>query len=257
MKILILGHKGYLGSFLNYQLSNHYCIDTIPSCGNYSFIINCIGKPDVEFCEQNPEISQESNLDVVYKIIDMYPNSKIIHFSTYYVYDDEGFCTEISNVTNRYYYMNHKLKSELVVVNNGGTCFRLGKLFGQNKLKKQPKLTEFILSNKEITLDNVQFNPTSLNQVLIAVRFELENKSLLGLFNLSNDGYTSHFGYGQYINQLLNNSKSIKQTDKIDRCFHNYGRFLMSTKKISKYMSLTGWQDDLYNYIEEVKGGLC
>ena len=58
MKLLILGHTGYLGSFLYEHLSKKYQVDTlVEKSGKYDYIINCIGKPDLEFCEKNPDIS--------------------------------------------------------------------------------------------------------------------------------------------------------------------------------------------------------
>jgi dTDP-4-dehydrorhamnose reductase len=98
---LVLGHRGYLGSYL----SKNLLCDTLSSRdiydnGNkYKFVINCIGKPDLEYCESNPCTTEYSNALVLKDIKIHYPDSKIINFSSYYVYDFDGLCSEKSNVT--------------------------------------------------------------------------------------------------------------------------------------------------------------
>jgi dTDP-4-dehydrorhamnose reductase len=188
---------------------------------------------------------------VVKGILVDYPSAKVINFSSYYVYDDEGLCGEGAQTTDRYFYTRHKLASEKLVTDNGGVCFRLGKLFGHTDVEKQNKLTEHIIKSKQVTLDKVSFNPTSLKQVLDVIVFELENKCLSGLYNLSNSGNTSHLEYGEYINERLGGRLRIEQIEKFERGFHNYGRFLMNTGKIEDVVTLRTWQEDLEEYLSE------
>ena len=77
-------HKGYLGSYLKENLT----ADIVDNKNNYDYIINCIGKPNLEFCEVNPHISYESNFKVVSDAIDKHPYSKLIHFSSSRVFDN-------------------------------------------------------------------------------------------------------------------------------------------------------------------------
>jgi|TARA_R110000824_G_scaffold352785_1_gene539880 dTDP-4-dehydrorhamnose reductase len=249
MNILILGHKGYLGSYLKENLT----ADIVDNKNNYDYIINCIGKPNLEFCEVNPHISYESNFKVVSDAIDKHPYSKLIHFSSYYVYDDIGTCTEDDNTTSAYKYCEHKLASEEIVKNSRGLVFRVGKLFGHSKIDKQCKLTEELLLSKNIVLDDVRFNPTSLRQVLRAVQYELDNNNLEGVFNLSNDGTPSHYEYGKFIQKHYNRDIDIVRISKHKRKFHNYGSFLMSCEKIKNMFFLDRWEDDMLYYLGELK----
>ena len=244
MKILILGHKGYLGSYLRQHINSDVLIDrdVYNNGREYDYIINCIGKVSLEYCESNPEQSYKSNVQVVKDIITNYPNTKIINFSSYYVYNDDGLCTERSNTINKYIYNKHKLESERIVTASSGLTFRIGKLFGNNIHSTFPKLTEYILSQHTITLDDVLFNPTSVSQVLKAINC---CKHLTGVYNLSNSGTCTHYEYGIAINDLLGNTKTINRINKMDRLFENYGKFAMCTKKISKYLELAPWKDDL------------
>jgi len=251
MDILLLGEKGYLGSYLKNNLDVDI-LNTREIYDNekqYNYVINCIGKPNLEYCELHKEETDYSNRDVILDIKKYYPNSKIINFSSYYVYDDNDICTEESNVTHKYNYTRQKLKGEKLISN--GVSFRVGKLFGHLS-SKQNKLTEHILNSNNITLDTVCFNPTSLNQILRVIKWELDNKTLNGIFNLSNDGITTHYEYGIYINSILGGNKNIIKVDNIGKSFDNYGRFTMSCDKIKQYINLVSWQDDMNDYINSL-----
>lgn len=249
MSILLLGHNGYLGSYIHKNidcdiLSNR---NVYYNGKDYEYIINCIGKADLEFCENNPDITNYSNNLVISDIIKFYPNSKIINFSSYYVYDSYGLNNETSNTTDLYCYTRQKLLGESLITN--GVTFRLGKLFG-NSYITQNKLTEYIIEKDEITLDSVLFNPTSLNQVTEVIKQELTKKSFFGIYNLANKGYISHYDYGIKINELLNGQKKINKIDKFNRIFHNYGKTLMDVSKLNNIISLNDWEIDLKNFLK-------
>lgn len=249
--VLVLGHTGYLGSYLK---DNLVCdilkLENISR--DYQFIINCIGKPNLEYCEENLEESWNANTYPIIFLKNKFPKSIIISFSSYYVYDDIGLCTENSKVTNLYNYTKHKLFAEQI--NSNGYTFRLGKLFGGN-IEKQNKLTEYIIKQKNMTLDSVRFNPTSLKQVLRVITKILTTSTLydFGIYNLSNTEIVSHFEYGKFISDFIP-GKNITKLDKIQKCFHNYGRFEMSIDKL-----LTTFGNDLsiswkYDMVEYLKG---
>ena len=247
MKILLLGHNGYLGQFLHQNLSVDILSErNVYDNGNkYDYVINCIGKPSIEYCEKHVFETDYSNFLVVEDIIRYYPDARIINFSSYYVYDDEGFCKETARTTDRYAYTRQKLNAEKLIKN--GVTFRLGKLFG-DKVQKG-KLVDYILSNDDLILDCVLFNPTSLRQVLRVINYELDNNSLKGIYNLSNLGITSAYELGVFINELSGTSKHITKVEKMDRVFHNYGRFLMDISLIDSICPLTNWKVDFKNYV--------
>lgn len=250
--VLLLGENGYLGSFVYEKLNVDILEDRkIYNNGKqYQYVINCIGRPSLEYCEQHKEETDYSNKDIINDIQKYYPNSKIINFSSYYVYNDEGLCDENSKVTYQYNYTRQKLEGERLVKN--GINFRIGKLFGHPNLNKQNKLTEYIIKSKEITLDEIWFNPTSIQQVLKVIEFELENNILNGIYNLSNEGIVTHYNYGSLVDKLLGTNKIIHKVSKIDRIFNNYGHFKMSCEKLKQYISLTSWEEDLKKYIKNL-----
>ncbi len=246
---LILGHNGYLGNYL----INHLDCDILEEKQiynngyDYKFVINCIGKPDVKFCEENYQISKYSNADVILDIKKYYPSSKIVNFSSYYVYDDLGLCTESSATSNIMAYARQKLISEKI--NNDGINFRLGKLFGST-YKQQRKLSEIILSEKTIYLDNVLFNPVSTKCVCDVIKNTNFISDHQGVFNLANDGIVSHYEYGKFIINYLNLDSKIYYHSMTEKPFPNHGNFVMSLDKIKKYIKLNFWQDDLTEYLD-------
>ena len=253
MKILLLGHKGYLGSYLHQNLNVDILNDrNVYNNGKkYDYVINCIGKPDPDYCENHILETNYSNWLVINDIKDCYPNAKIINFSSYYVYDDEGLCNEESNTTSQYAYMRQKLNGEKLIDN--GVSFRMGKLFGHNYHQKG-KLVEYIInSNMSIMLDSVLFNPTSLKQVLKVVNYELENNVFNGVYNLSNLGFACPYDYGILICDILGLKKNIVKIDKINKSFNNYGNFLMDVSKLNNIYPLTDWRIDFIDYLNQFK----
>ena len=252
MKILLLGHKGYLGSYLLENISADILSErNVYDNGNkYDYVINCIGTPDIKTCKDNPKKTNYSNRDILLDIKKYYPESKIINFSSYYVYDNETSSTETSNVTKDNNYSKQKLEAE--EINKEGVNFRIGKLFGNPDITKQNKLTEYFLKNDSIKVDNIVFNPTSVIQVLDAINYELKNNDLEGIFNLSNSQPATHSQYIRFIDQHIDSEKDIEVVDKFYD-FSNYGRFAMSCSKISKYITLRCWKEDMIEYLSLIK----
>ena len=245
MNIFLLGSQGYLGSYLQ----KHLNADTeIQKDKIYDYFINCAGKPVLEYCEEHPEESYVSNFDVIRQTHKQIPEAKIISFSSYYVYDDIGYCSEKSNTTNEYNYTKHKLQAEEYVTENGGVSFRIGKLFG-NPESQQTKLTDVFLKANKITLDKVLFNPAAVKQVLSVVQYELDTSMFTGIYNLSNKGVTSHLDYCKYIDDYLQTTTEISIIEQMPKRFHSYGRFLMSVEKLESLFSLVPWQEDLREYL--------
>lgn len=248
MKILLLGHNGYLGNYIN---KNFTCDildkkNVYPNGKTYDYVINCIGKPDVDFCEKNEAVSQYSNCDVILDIKKFYPKSKIINFSSYYCYDYSGACDENSPVTEKYNYMRHKINGEQH--NRDGINLRIGKLFG-NKEKEQGKFFDYIIKNDELICDEIFFNPCSVYCINEFLKLEFSSKNTFGTYNLANNGCPTHYEFAKFVSEFFSN-KNIKRIDKLKRNFSNYGNFYMDLTKIKKIFEPKYWQYDVEKYFE-------
>jgi dTDP-4-dehydrorhamnose reductase len=217
---------------------------------NYEYVINCIGRPDIDYCELHKEETDYSNRDVMIDIQKCYPKSKIINFSSYFVYDSDGLCTEDSPVTYKYHYTRQNLEKEQLVKN--GISLRLGKPFGHPQVDKQSKLTEYIIQNDNLFLDDVAFNPVSLSQIYKIVLYEIETGNLHGVYNVANNNLVTSFEYGIFINKIMGADKKITRVEEIKRAFHNNNKFSMSLDKISKHVTLTDWQEDMISYLKSL-----
>lgn len=248
MSILIFGERGYLGSYLAEKCHE------FPQC-SMDYVINCAGLVSVELSEENPDRSYASNVDVVKKLITEHPDSKIIQFSSYYVYDKpNALCNEMDETTDKYVYMKHKLLGERYALEAGGVCFRLGKLYGHPDLQKQNRLTECIIKSEgNMSLDDVVFNPTSLETVFEVIKHELLFHDLYGLYNLSDEGTTTHYEYGVYILNALG-IKTVPKMEKTLKLFHNFGNFAMDINKIKRKVFIQHWTKRMDQYL---KGIIC
>lgn len=250
-KFLLLGQNGYLG---NYLLNNIDCdiLDQRQIFSNgkeYDYVINCISKTSVPYCEENPQISKYSNADVVLDIKKYYPNSFLINFSSYYVYDDLGLCNEESKTNDELIYCKHKLLSEKY--NDKGVNFRVGKLFG-NKNSFQFRLTEKVLNSDEIWLDEVQMNPTSVQSITEVIKNIDKLKNHPGIYNFANLGPVSHYDYGKFIAKHISRKIQIHKSEFYEKPFSSHGNFCMSLEKISKFYKINNWQTDMISYLKSL-----
>lgn len=256
-KILLLGHNGYLGSYINslIECDTIENKNTITNGKQYDVVVNCIAKSLVENCDKNPQESYNSNVLLAKKITNFYPNSKIIHFSSYYVYNSSGLCNENSTLENKCVFSKHKIMGEKhILKHKNSVVFRLGKLFGHPDINKQNKLTEHVIKNNTIEVDGVSFNPLSLEQVVRVIKYDLESNKLFGIYNLANNGVITHYEWANLINDFLGTKKHISLVPTLVRSeLPNYGKFLMDVSKIKTQIALSGYDQDLKKYIDGLK----
>jgi dTDP-4-dehydrorhamnose reductase len=105
IKILLLGHRGFLGSEFRLYFNNKKIkyitlkekitltlLKKIFSKVKPNFIINCIAKTNVIYCNNNPQRAFESNVKVPCMILKVIKNSsvKFIHFSSEAVFEGKN-----------------------------------------------------------------------------------------------------------------------------------------------------------------------
>ena len=254
MNILVVGQNGYLGSYLTENLPcqgvSVRSPEDLRNIPQPDLVINCAGVSSLEACEAAPELSRRANLELVQWLCGAFRGATLVHFSSYYVYDAPGACAESAPTTDRYAYTAHKLASERCVLDNGGSVFRLGKLFGHPDVSRQLKLTEALIAGHVTQVDRSAFNPTSLPAVLHTIQAVITRDIAPGLYNLSNSGFTTHATYATEVYSALHRPFTLTICEQITRSFHNYGRFLMSTNNLARSVHLNPWQVDLHRYIE-------
>lgn len=256
MKTLLLGHKGYLGSYLykylqcdviEERMDQYYGLSKLPDV-DYDLIINCIAMSDMQACQEYPDRSFQSNANIVSCFKAYYPTAKFVHFSTYYVYNTEELATEEHPLAkdSSLLYIQHKIIGE--TWNQDGITFRLGKLFG-NPDGKQQKLTEYIINSSDtLHLDTHLFNPCSCQCVLKAIQNEDLILNQTGIFNLANVGVTTPIDYAKFILNYTGSYQDIVYKDR--KPFSNYSKFAMDLSKIQQHLILDPWEKDMREYLK-------
>lgn len=249
MEVLITGANGYLGSFLADQL--RYA-DRVPAAGKkYTYIINCVALTDMQDCAVMPNKAFELNLNSVRRLAERYPSSKIVSFSSYYLYDSPTPSGEDGPINTRHRYCQAKRAMEDFLLNHSQRhlIFRLGKLFAHPLRVNLSRFIDKSIYEGVPTVDRVQFNPCSVWTVLDALRFDVRTNQLHGIFNLANSGIPTHEEVYRFISRQTHHlDPQVVDRIKNDQ-LDNYGRFAMDTSRIAEYLNLRPWRDDLKGYL--------
>jgi len=285
MKILIIGHKGYLGSYLFRKFSEcGFKVDTFQDDKRYDLVrvinndivINCAGLVSVKDCDTYPNISYDQNLSLPIKIVDdlrkYRKNAKYYHMSSYYLYnkiENVPQSIQFINNSNPNYsnnYMIHKRDAERVaLLYKNSTILRLGKLIGNYNHNVRNRFDEkFIIKSvckeENVYCDDVMFNPTPCQFV-----FEILLQDICNKFNvlqeIENVGLDtiSHYDFALKVCDVVGLNKNyIKHIEKRSDQFDGYGKFAMSVENLKRSLI---WNNvklkSLENYILEPQGGSC
>ena len=233
-KILILGCKGQLGSYLSLSLSkenlvrglsredcdflNEINLENFVKTYNPSLIINCVAYTDVDKAEFEKNIVTKVNVDFN-KIICKICNRNdiwLMHFSTDFVFKGDDLKpmkeNEICKPIN--FYGESKRKGELVIMDlmKKYTILRLSGVYSNQANNFPMKIIQKLKENKEISVvDDQTASPTSVyfisNVVEIWIKkfFLSDKKNLSGLFHLSTTGYCSRYELAEKIKIFLSN----------------------------------------------------
>jgi dTDP-4-dehydrorhamnose reductase len=210
-------------------------------------IINCIALTDVDYCQQNPVLSEKinQNFPIVLSEICSDLKIKLIQISTDHFSSSSLIPrTETTEVQPVNYYGEHKLKAESGIISSGCESIILRTNFfgidGQGK-----HLLSWIIKSFENKLSftgytNVYFSPISIKELITSINL-LINNNAKGLFNLSSNESISKFEFAQLVGEIQNSN--ISQVVP--------GAFISDPIKSPRplYMSLSNRRfGTLYNY---------
>ncbi len=233
LKVVILGHTGYLGSYLIEKLREDDNLEIFESGQRIvepDFLINCTGRVSVEQCESQPLLSLDSNCTYfMNKVEDLRPKC-IINFSSYYVYRTLEYGKSDSEVNFDTVYTRHKLLSEYYTAINGGVNIRLGKLFGKDS--GQERFVEHCINSSLVLADSIVCPFTYIEDVfdlvstIIYMTDPNRSGSLKPIVNCVT-GNMSHYRMAQIIKTILGkNDQTIELVPNLCK-FDGYGFFKM------------------------------
>ena len=283
MKILLLGHKGMLGSDLLTQMRLHHEVvgmdqdeinitsasdcakaieDTAPQ-----IVINAAAYTNVDACESAKEDCFAVNAEALQNIATSCQNKniRIVHFSTDYVfngsesspYKEDENCDPINT------YGASKLAGEkyLQSLAQNYIIIRTAWLYGANgknfvrtileKAKTTPKLT---------VVDDQIGSPTHTKDLAAAVDHLIE-KNAQGIFHVTNRGSCSWYQFAVKILQEAGIDDVEVIPIKSDQLVRAAKRPANSVMSMQKFIATTGkamqpWQLGLKDYLESMKSRL-
>ena len=283
MKILLMGHKGMLGSDLLAQMRLHHEVigmdkeeiditsaddcaraieDTAPQ-----IIINAAAYTNVDGCEASKEECFAVNAEALKNIADAcrLKNIRIIHFSTDYVFNGAGSAPykEDDNCNPINTYGASKLAGEryLQTLAQNYIIIRTAWLYGVNgknfvrtileKAKTTPRLT---------VVDDQLGSPTHTKDLAAAVDLLIE-KNAQGIFHVTNRGSCSWYQFAVKILQEAEIDNVEVSPIKSDQLSRPAKRPAYSVMSMQKFIQITGkamqpWQLGLKDYLESVKARL-
>jgi dTDP-4-dehydrorhamnose reductase len=283
MKILLLGHKGMLGTDLLTQMRLHHeivgmdkeeiDITSADECAKAigktapQIVINAAGYTNVDGCETAKEECFAVNAEALKNIAVAChrKNIRIIHFSTDYVFNGTGSapykedddCDPINT------YGASKLAGEryLQTLAQNYIIIRTAWLYGVNgknfvrtileKAKTTPRLT---------VVDDQLGSPTHTKDLAAAVDLLIE-KNAQGIFHVTNRGSCSWYQFAVKILQESGIENVEVSPIKSDQLARTAKRPAYSILSMQKFISTTGkamqpWQLGLQDYLESVKARL-
>jgi dTDP-4-dehydrorhamnose reductase len=283
MKILLLGHKGMLGSDLFLQLSFHHQvvgmdrgeidITSAAKCKKAvdeekpDIIINAAAYTNVDACETNREECFAVNAEAVKNIAEACSkkNIRIVHFSTDYVFDGKG--KEPYKEDHAYNPINvygaSKLAGEVYLqkLSKNYILIRTAWLYGKNGKNFVRTILDKTESTKTLPVVDDQIgSPTYTRDLAAAVNFMLD-KDVTGIFHVTNRGNCNWFEFAVKILQEAGISGvqvlPIK-SDKLDKLIYPAKRPSYSVLSMQKFIQATGkimqpWQLALQDYLKNVK----
>lgn len=280
MKILLLGHKGMLGSDLLAKLSTDHEvvgmdkeeIDIVSASEckaaikeiEPNIVINAAAYTNVDGCETAKDECFAVNAEAVKNIAEACRNKNIhiIHFSTDYVFD--GTARQPYKEDHPYNpintYGDSKLAGEryLQSLSDNYILIRTAWLYGvKGKNFVQAILDKAKTTNKLTVVDDQTGSPTYSKDLAAAVDILIEKKAK-GIFHVTNRGSCSWY---QFAVKILRESglDNIEVTPiKSDQLQRPAKRPSYSVLSMQRFVETTGktmqpWQLALQDYLESVK----
>jgi len=283
MKILLLGHKGMLGSDLLSQMSHHHEVvgmdvaeiditsandcdqaieDTAPQ-----IVINAAAFTNVDGCETAKEQCFAVNAQAVKNIATacLGKNIRIVHFSTDYVFNGSGKSPykEADDCDPINTYGASKLAGEryLQTLSQNYIIIRTAWLYGANGKNFVRTILEKAKTTAKLTIVDDQLGSPTHTKDLAAAVDQLVAKNAQGIFHVTNSGSCSWYQFAVKILQEAGMNDVEVSPIKSDQLTRAAKRPAYSVMSMQKFISTTGkamqpWQLGLQDYLESSKSRL-
>jgi nucleoside-diphosphate-sugar epimerase len=261
---LVTGYKGYIGrNIYNYlKTFDNIEVDGFSRNDNfqnkqYDIIVHCAGSTPSKINDKFDYI--KNNINLTKRVIDKYPNSKIIFLSTKDIYgtpNTDSIIEETIPYNQSFYGMSKHLSEQLIIDKSiNYIILRLPAIIGLNSPRTFiTEMIDNIMGNKEIVLYNGEKKFNSIIHIdnLISIVKYMTNTDILNprneIYNISSTGSIFLKNIPLLIADKLNiNIKNIKNTATSDVSS------LFSSAKIQKILDLDSVDKTIIKYLEELQ----
>lgn len=271
MKILIIGHKGMLGSALVKVLKgNELVLWDLPEVDitderiidqmvaeNPEIVINASGYTQVDEAETHKKECKKVNIEGVKMIVEGCEriNTPLFHFSSDYVFKGdakEGY-RETDKTDPINFYGKTKAESEKYIIKKTEAYFivRTSGLYGPNGRNFVDTILEKAKAGGELTVVNDQFiKPTYTLDLAKAIREMIDIQPEYGIYHLVNEGAVNWCDFAKKIIELAKLNINLKPTSSRDYKTAAK-RPANSTLLNTKLKALRNWSEALADYIKE------
>lgn len=277
MNILVTGAKGMLAQAIKTKFSSpenalfltdsHDLDITNPELVNKTItelkpnlIINCAAYTAVDKAEEQPELAEKVNADgpknlaIAAKAND----ATLIHISTDYVFGGNKPIAETYSEDDKKaptsVYGKTKLAGELAIIKNCDKyyIFRTAWLYGEGKNFVRTML-ELAKSHDEVKVVNDQHGSPTYTEDLASIIYQtVENKLPYGIYNATNQGFTTWYEFTQKIYELAKTNCTVKpvSSEEFASAAERPKNSQMSKDKLLQHsIEIPTWEDALERYL--------
>ena len=280
MKLLVLGSKGFLGSYFTKQaeLKNHQRFESLRDVNielshekftetslnrleglvaGFDLVVNCVAMRNIEACEENPDLAEFSNSTFPGELSRAVASNgnKLIHFSTDAVYSETNvYRTENETCTPKSQYGKSKLRGEERILESGSNALICRtNFFGI--APKRDSLADFFLGAAKTGVavkgyTDVYFAPLHASEV-IEIAVSLASKKVSGIVNVMSQEKTSKYNFALKLLEKLNlDSDLIIPTNSREDCYRESLRNVDLSADTQKLQELTGHRYNLSDSLQ-------
>ena len=222
-------------------------------------LINCAAYNNVDLAEVESDKAIQINSGAI-KNIALFSyryKTKIIHFSTDYVFDGDkkSLYTEDDNPSPINVYGRSKLLGEENLKNNyeNYLIFRVSWVYGDGKQNFIYKLINWYKNNSKLRVSTDEVSIPTNTSLIVNVVLKAIDNDLKGLWHLTSSGHTSRYEWAAKVFEMLNIKIDIeKATQKDFNLMAKRPPFsAMSNENIKKILGvdIRRWDEYLYDFL--------
>ncbi len=227
------------------------------------FVINCAAFTNVESAEVSQDAAFMTNAISVRNLAQLCNifDSKLIHFSTDYVFDGKKSTpyTEIETTNPLNFYGKSKLLGEIEIENSMSNylIYRSSWIYGNGTQNFIYKLLNWSKANQTLNIVDDEISvPTSAKMIAEVVINSIE-QNFTGLYHLTNSGACSRYQFAKEIAKIMQLNVEIKPAKMYDfpSSVKRPSYSVMSSKKFMNdfKIELPEWQKSLREFLENEK----